>query len=267
MPAISKQTPWEIQKSVVFAVFLRELNARFGRFTLGYLWALLEPLAFVFLLSFLRGSFTAAPIGGLPAVVFFASGVLPFILFRNIVTSAISGVEANQGLFSYQRVKAADVFVARGLLELLIFLAVSALAFPVLHFSGQNFHYNSTLQTVAVLLLLLMFTAGIGLLFSVLGPMWTEAKKVIPIALRPLFFISGIFFPLSSIPPEALPYFTWNPLIHALELLRGAAFVGHTPSPAASWSYLFWCSVITLVTGLAIYRLYRIRIVTSGTIR
>lgn len=266
MSAIPKQTPWEIQKSVVFAVFIRELNARFGRFTLGYLWALLEPLFFVMVLSFMRGRFTGAPMAGLPQVVFFASGVLPFLLFRNIAISSISSVEANHGLFNYQRVKASDVFAARFLLELLIIIVVSLLIFASLPFLGQSFRHNDTLQTLAVLTLLLLFTAGIGLIFSVLGPIWVEAKKVLPMILRPLMFISGIFFPINSIPPSVRDYFLWNPILHALELLRGAAFVGHT-SHEASWSYLFWSSSLTFALGLAIYRLYRVHILTSGTIR
>ncbi|MDF3056676.1 MAG: kpsM [Rariglobus sp.] len=266
MAAISKQTSWEIQKSVVFALFLRELNARFGRFTLGYLWALLEPLFFVLVLSFVRGHFTGAPIAGLPPAVFFASGVIPFILFRNIVISAIAAVDANQGLFNYQRVKSADVFAARLLVESLSIAAVSLLIFPTLRLLKQEFAYNSVLQVLAVLVLLLMFTTGIGLIFTVLGPLWIEAKKVLPLALRPLFFISGLFFPISSIPPGVRAYFLWNPLLHGLELLRGAAFVGYR-STEASWTYLFWCSTLTFAVGLAVYRLYRIRIVSSGSSR
>lgn len=266
MTAIPKQTPWEIQKSVVFAVFIRELNARFGRFTLGYVWALLEPLFFVLVLSFVRGRFTGAPIAGLPPVVFFASGVLPFLLFRNIVTTSIGAVESNHGLFNYQRVKASDVFAARFLLELLITLIVSLVIFVALPFLNQDFRYNDTLQTLAALTLLLLFTAGIGLIFTVLGPIWVEAKKVLPMILRPLLFISGIFFPINSLPPAARDYFLWNPILHALELLRGGAFVGHS-SHEASWSYLFWSSILTFALGLTIYRLYRVHILTSGTIR
>jgi capsular polysaccharide transport system permease protein len=266
MATIVKQTPWQIQKTVVFAIFIRELQARFGKFTLGYLWALLEPLFFVVVLSFLRGRFTGAPLAGIPYVVFFASGVLPFFLFRNIAISCISAVESNQGLFNYQRVKPSDVFAARSLMELLIIVAVSLIVFPSFHLLGQKFSHNDTLLTLAAVALLLMFTSGVALIFTVLGPLWVEAKKVLPMALRPLFFVSGIFFPISSIPTAAREYFLWNPLLHGIELFRASAFDGFT-STGASWSYLFWSSLLTFTFGLAIYRLYRIRIVTSGTIR
>lgn len=266
MTAIPKQTPWEIQKSVVFAIFIRELNARFGRFTLGYLWAILEPLFYVLVLSFVRGRFTNAPIAGLPTPVFFASGVLPFILFRNIVLGSIKCVEANPGLFNYQRVKAADIFVARFMVELLSLLAVALVTFPVLQMLGVPFAYNNFLGVFGISILFLMLTAGVGLVFTVLGPLWPESRKALPLALRPFFYISGLFFPISSIPAVAHDYFLWNPLLHGIELFRVSAFSGYS-SPEASWTYLFWASALSLIFGLAVYRVFRIRIVTSGTTR
>ncbi len=40
----------EVQKSVLFALLMRELKTRFGR-NLGYAWALLEPTAPVLVLT------------------------------------------------------------------------------------------------------------------------------------------------------------------------------------------------------------------------
>jgi len=48
---VSMRTPWQIQKSVVFALFLRELKTRFGAYKFGYVWLLLEPMAHVIVLS------------------------------------------------------------------------------------------------------------------------------------------------------------------------------------------------------------------------
>ena len=96
MTTDAKQTPWEIMKSVVFAVFIRELQSRFGKFTLGYLWALLEPLFFVVVLSFIRGRFTGAPIAGLPPVVFFGTGVIPKKVIHNKDTHTKPGLKCNQ---------------------------------------------------------------------------------------------------------------------------------------------------------------------------
>ena len=264
---VPKQTPWQIQRAVVFGIFIRELENRFGRYTLGYLWAPLEPFIYVVVMSVVRGAFTSAPMAGLPVAVFFASGVLPYILFRIVPITSLSCVDSNLGLFNYQRVKPADVFVARFILENLIIISVSLLIFPLLYVLGQEFEINNPLRFFGVYALFLMFIAGLGLMFTVLGPLWVEAKKVMPLLFRPLFFISGIFFSLSSIPSSFRFAFTWNPVLHALELLRDSAFVGYDLAPEVSVRYLATAAVLSFALGICIYRLFRIKIVTSGTIK
>src|SRR5207244_4083629 len=92
-----------------------------------------------------------------------------------------------------------------------------------------------------------------------------DAKRAIPILLRPLFFISGIFFPATAVPAHFKSFIMWNPVLHALELMREAMFSDYT-SHEGSWSYLFICSSLSLLTGLTVYRYFRIKVLTSGSI-
>lgn len=264
---VRRQTPWEIQCSVVFGIFNRELANRFGRFSLGYLWAPLEPLLYIAVLSVIRMQVGEGPIAGISPVVFFASGVLPFILFQIVQITSLSCVESNLGLFNYQRVKPFDVFVARFLLEILIIVSVAILLFPALKILGQDFAFNDILYFGVVVTLFLMLVAGLGLCCTVLGPFWNEAKKILPNIIRPFFFVSGIFFPLSSIPFELREYLLWNPLLHSLELIRDSAFEGYELAPEISLNYLFWWALGSLTLGMVLYRIFRVKIVTSGTIK
>lgn len=36
---------WEVMRRLIFALFLREIRTRFGKYQLGYAWALLEPVS------------------------------------------------------------------------------------------------------------------------------------------------------------------------------------------------------------------------------
>lgn len=265
--AIARQSPWQIQRAVVFGVFIREIENRFGRYTLGYLWAPLEPLVYIAAMSLLRAKLSSGPLAGISSTVFFASGILPFILFRMIPITSLSCVEANQSLFNYQRVKPADVFIARFILESLVIICVTLIIFPVFKTIGIPYTLNDPLGFFGVTLLFLMFIAGLGLMCVVLGPYWIEAKKVMPLFIRPFFFISGIFFPLVSIPPNFRWAFDWNPVMHALELMRASAFQGYQLAPEINVHFLFFSAVISFSMGLAIYRMFRVKIVTSGTIK
>ena len=263
---IPKQSPWQIQRAVVFAVFVRELRTRFGQFQLGYLWAILEPLSMILILSSVRVIFGRSDIAGLAFPVFFASGIITYLLFNHIILSALSTVEGNLSLFNYQRVKPFDIVFARSLLELLISIGTALVIFPGMYWLGFSFHWNDTLQLAAVLACLYAMSFGIGLMLCVLGPMWQEAKKVIPVVIRPFFFISGIFFSVGTIPEAVRPLALINPLLHFTELVRGAMFQ-EFDAQGASLAYVFCWSVGCLLVGLWIYRVNRVKIVTSGTIR
>lgn len=266
MATITKQSPWEIQKAVIFSVFVRELNTRFGRYQLSYLWAILEPLALVLVLSAVRMVFGRSDIAGLPFPVFFASGIIGYLLFNRIANTSLGAIEANLGLFNYQRVKPADVFTARALLELIIALGTAAILFPGLYWAGFTFTWNDTLMVIAVVLCLFAFSAGVGLVLCILGPLWQESKKVVPVAIRPLFFVSGVFFPANALPEGLREYALINPLLHSLELLREAMFLDYQ-SHEGSLFYLFCWALGSLLFGLCVYRLYRVKVVTSGSIR
>ncbi len=264
--AIAKQSPWQIQKAVVFALIVRELNARFGRFRLGYAWAILEPLALITILSCIRLAIGRSDLAGLPYPVFFASGIMPFLLFQHIVQTCLMSVEANQSLFNYQRVKPSDTVVSRVIIETVITLASGALIFTSMYLAGLVFTWNNTLEFLAAASLCVLFASGLGLGLSVIGPLWQESKKIVPVIIRPFFFISGIFFAAGDIPEPYRSYLLWNPLLHVTELIRSSMFAEYQ-EPQGSFSFLGICTLVSLTLGLMIYRSLHLRVQTSGNIR
>jgi capsular polysaccharide transport system permease protein len=266
MTTIRQQTPWEIQRTVLFSLFVRELWARFGRLRLGYLWAILEPLAMVAAFSGIKILFGSKPIEGVPYPLFFTAGIVGYLLFQHISLLALSAVESNMGLFNYRHIKPADAVLSRAMVETGIYLGTSLVIYPALVALGFHFAWNDTLLFLGALGGLVVFSLGIGFMFCVLGPLWQESKKVVPVLIRPLFFLSGVFFSAASLPEGLKQWALYNPLLHALELMRRGMFREYE-SMEGSLLYLWVCALLSLYLGLAVYRVFRIRIVTSGFIK
>lgn len=260
---IPHQTPWQIQRSVIFACFIRDINARFGRLQFGYFWALAEPIMYILVSSLIRGRFTGAPHAGLPTMVFFTSGVLPFLLFRNIVNGSVGVIEANMSLFNYQRVKPIDVFIARILVELMMKVAIAAILFTGFYIAGIKVTFNSILMSFAALGTLLLLAFGLGLIALMIGPLWHDSKKVVHAINRPMMFVSGVFFAANAVPSHLRSWALYNPLVHMFELLRGALFADYT-SHEGSWTYLLAWTVGALLVGLVVYRILHVKVITSG---
>ncbi|MBN4841725.1 kpsM protein, partial [Citrobacter braakii] len=80
-----KRSPWEVQRSVVFALFIRELKTRFGGRWIGAFWVLLEPLAHVLMLLMIFGFVQHRVLAGVEYSVFLLVGLVPFFMFKNLV--------------------------------------------------------------------------------------------------------------------------------------------------------------------------------------
>jgi capsular polysaccharide transport system permease protein len=248
---------------VVLALFVRELKTHFGRFRLGYLWALLEPAAGVAVLAFIWSSFFVKDFGGVPIVPFLATGMVPFLFFTKAITGGLNSINANMGLFNYRQVRPFDTLVTRLILEGMIYLGVYCV-FIIFCWWVLDIDMwpDNLLLLVVVSVLLFAFVAGLAMAASVAGKLFPEAAKLIPMMMRPFFFISGVIFPLFMLPDEYKAYLLWNPLLHAIELSH-VAFFASFESPFVSLEYLFLSAVVSLAFGLTCLRASRQRLIST----
>lgn len=249
----------EVLRDVVFALFIREIKTRFGIYRLGLLWAIMEPMVFVLLMSTIRSIRSSEGLFGgethtIPVPLFFMLGYIPFQLFSKLLTQSAAAINANKGLFHYRQVRPIDALLSRTLLEVLISSSVLLL----LMFTFWWFGFNSTvavpLKFLAAFFLLTLLGSGIGMILCVGQLRFPELSKLIPLLIRPLFFISGLFFSLNDIPTQYHHYLLWNPILHAIELMRSACYPTYT-ADSVSLGYLGVLALVAIFFGLAMYRL------------
>ncbi|HFP1639872.1 TPA: ABC transporter permease [Escherichia coli] len=257
-----KRSGFEVQKVTVEALFLREIRTRFGKFRLGYLWAILEPAAHLLVLLGIFGYIMHRTMPGISFPVFLLNGLIPFFIFNSISNRSVEAIDANQGLFNYRPVNPMDTIIARTLLETLIYIIVYVLLMLIVWMSGEYFEIISLLQLVLVWTLLIIISCSVGLIFMVVGKTFPEMQKILPIFLKPLYFISCIMFPLHSIPQQYWTYLLWNPLVHVVELSREAVMPGYI-SEGVSLNYMAMFTLVTLFIGLALYRTREEAMLTS----
>ncbi|ALR75346.1 ABC transporter permease [[Enterobacter] lignolyticus] len=242
----------EVQRAVIKALFMREIKTRFGKYRLGYLWAVLEPAAHLMVMIGIFGYVMHRTMPDISFPVFLINGIIPFFIFSNITNRCINAIEANQGLFNYRPVKPIDTVIARASLETIIYVIVYLILMSVLGVLGERFAFHNILTLASAWFLLVLFSCGIGLVFMVVSNAFPETEKFLPIATKPLYFISAIMFPLHSVPKEYWHYLTWNPLVHVVELSREAVVDGYI-SEGISLDYLLTSTLFVFFFGLMAY--------------
>ncbi len=262
---VLNQTPrssFQVLRDVTFGLLIRELKTRFGSYRLGYAWALIDPLLMISLFSVVFGMRSQNGFGGVPVQVFITAGYLPFMFFNKVVNQLKSAVNANMGLFCYRQVTPFATFIARFILEAIIGLVVGCVLVLGLLWFGFNAVPSDPLQVIIIYLLLMIFSFSLGMVFCIAGSLFKEADKFLSLIMMPLMFVSCVMFPLSTIPTQYQHWFLWNPLVHAVELVRCGWIAGYS-SPNVSWMYLSGVTLVVLTFAMSCYRLSHRRLIAS----
>ena len=127
---------WTVQKRIWGAVFMREIQIRWGRRNLGFAWLFAEPLVFAFpvllMWSMMRSPFEH----GLPLMPFIWSGYLPLLLFRHTSSRAMYVIRSNAAMLYHRSVTPLDLVISRCGLELIGAMAATAFSFLILYTLG-----------------------------------------------------------------------------------------------------------------------------------
>ncbi|WP_228720291.1 ABC transporter permease [Acinetobacter portensis] len=263
LPRLKPRSSTRVMSASIRALFLRELQTRFGQYRLGYLWVFLEPLFTIGVMVFLFGAIMQRILPGIDYVVFLINGIIPFFMFRTGVTQAMSAVRSNQGLFSYKPVRPIDAMLARNILELLLkFIAYISFSFSFLWF-GYDINFSEIPELLAYWVILFVFMVAFSLIFMVLTDFSKEIEKFFSVLFLILYLLSGVLYSIHIIAPQYREYLLWNPLIHVFELMRHAVAPTYDLVPGINIGYVICWVIVTLFIGLLLYKRFEKRMMRS----
>lgn len=261
---MQKRTPFKITRAVVFALVLREMRGRIGANRLGLIWVLFEPLAHVVALVAVFSAIRGRSIPGLDYPVFLLTGIIPFLLFKSVTLRIMDGVNANRALFAYRQIKPLDAFVARAIAEFSLQACVYVLIMGTLGlWFGHDVIPHRPLEWLYTLGVGLAFSFGLGLIFCVIAESMPEARTFVRLLFMPMYFMSGVIFPLAMLPAHLLPYILWLPYAHLVEYLRMSALPAYPHTFGISMTYPLVAAIVVMFVGMWLYRIRRLKLVAA----
>lgn len=245
-----------LQAAIVQALLLREMQTRFGRNQLGFLWLFIEPLLLAgAIATFKWVTEIGQTIPGVSIFVFTLVGYLPYFTFRAIVGRAPGTLKSNMTLLYHARIKLIDVVLARHLLEMgAVFTVMTFLALGVMIWADMVPAGIPVL--VLALALLFLFSNGLGLIAAAASAVSLIAERLI----QPMVYLSlpfsGALLALHQIDPAFREMLLWNPQANLHEMIRHGFFGDALPSYFSIPYVLFWVGALNLI-GLAALRAVR----------
>ena len=243
-----------IQINVLRALIYREFISRASLVKFGYIGILLEPLGvmaiFLSIFALIRRRGGSEELG---VLLFLISGIVIYTLFNAIAIRSMNSMDANSSLFFYRQVKPIDTIFSRTIVEIVIYSVVFIILVTIAFLIRESFFISDFALLIVSFISIAITSMGVGIFLMIARFRYEWVKSVVQFLMRPLWFLSGVFFSLNDIPQNFRPYISWNPILQSIELTRHSFANSYPLSEAISLTYLIQCSLIVLTISLWLY--------------
>lgn len=237
---------------VTAALIIRETSARYGNKAGGYVWAILDPLAHVLMMTYLFNVIARTPLLGTDFALFFATGYLPFSGYQGMSSYVSGAIKANKNLFSYPIVAPIDAVFSRYILQLLTSVLVTIIVFAICTSEPSHLRSINMGVVVASFVTATLLGLGIGIMNIPLFNDYPLYEKIFGLINRPMFLISGVFFLPDSMPRPIQEFILWNPLVHVIMWFRSGIYPEYKAF-GLDLNYLTLVTAIIVLIGLTLF--------------
>ncbi|MEK9570585.1 MAG: ABC transporter permease [Paracoccaceae bacterium] len=237
---------------LIMSLLKNELSRSETRSIGGFVWIILTPLGGILFLAFIfqAGLKIRTPGVGDSWMLFFATGLVPFTIYKDAMNRVSRSLAFNKGLLEYPPLTYIHAIVARALFSFLLSCALAVFTFTLI-INLENLNVSISLPMI-VLSILTAFSIGLsfGLVnccLSLYGT-WRNLWKVLT---RPLFLLSCIFYTYAAVPEVGKSIIWYNPIIHAVGFMR-QGFYNVYDGYYLSLGYVLILSLIITCTSLIV---------------
>ncbi len=236
-------------RDLLWILAKRDIQVRYKQTALGAIWALLQPLVTMGVMSLVLGRFLGAAqmVGDIPYPLFLLAGLLPWMFFAASVTAASTSLVGNAAMVQkvyFPRLIVPLAALGAPMIDALV--AFGALVLMVVVYQSPTNIEVLLLPLIALTLLLI--AAGIGIALAALTVSYRDFRFVVPFALQVWFFITPVILPARVVPTQWRWLLNLNPLAGVISAFRAAAL--GTGIDYAAWGVSVVAGLLLLAAGL-----------------
>jgi len=233
-----------------------KVTASLGSTRLGVVWQVLTPLINAGVYYVIFGLLIKTGSGRIENfVAYLCAGVFIFGFTQSVVQAGAQAITGNMGLIRALHFPRASLPIAIALVEVRNMVASIVVLLSIMLLTGEPLTFQ-WLMIFPVLLLQIIFNAGLALFVSRLGAKVHDIRQLIPYIMRIWMYGSAILYPVSFFAERVhgwqLAVVEANPLLIFIELTRHSLMEGITLAgpPGRLWiEAVIW----TLLVGIGGY--------------
>jgi len=258
--AVTNRSSLAVTFAVIRALVLREAVNRLFVTRTAWAWVFCEPLLHMLYLTALYSTVRVRKVGEIDTPIWVMVGLIGYFLFRKTGDQTAKAATENSALFAYRQVKPIDTLIARALLEAFNAIITMILAFVVFALANHPLLIEDPLEFMLALVGMWLLGMGYGLLTSSVFELVDELRLVMRVLMKPMYLVSGVILPMTSLPTEWRQVLMWNPVAQGLELARMAISSNYHPAPETDAAYFFKFILCMIALGLYLHRRFASKI-------
>ena len=239
-------------RDLVFAWTIRTLRGRYQQSALGWLWAVVQPVATVAIFAIVFTRIVPVDTGGVPYILFSYTAVVPWTLLATSLTDMAMSLVQNMNLvgkiyFPREALPIAAL-LARiadfGISFVLLVILVMIYGIPVLPLG--------LLFLPLIFLIQLALILGLGIGSAALNVFYRDVDPFLKLIIQIWFYASPILYPLSLVPVKWQWLYFLNPMSGIIAAYRDVLIYNRLPG-----DYLLPAAVVSLVIFAAGYWFFK----------
>jgi lipopolysaccharide transport system permease protein len=214
-------------RELFWSLSFRDFKVRYAQTSIGFLWAVLQPITYLVVLNVVFGKFAKVETFGIPHILFSTSGLICWTYFAYVMTNSGNSIIMSQAMIKKIYFPRIIVPVSKAIVGL-IDLGIVALILVVLIIWFQ-IPISSKVLLVPIFIFVNMLGAlGVGMWISALTVRYRDFQYIVPFMVQIGLYLSPVAFPseyASQYLPKALEtlYFL-NPVVGVIDGIRWSLF-------------------------------------------
>ena len=243
---------------LIIDLSINDFKYKFLGSYLGVGWAVLRPLIFIMVIWFIfSAGFKKTQIENeIPFILYLLTGYIPWIFFSDAVSGGLNSITSNRFLAKKVNfvigilpiVKIVSAFYLH-VIFILIMIGVFLLYgyYPTLYWIQLPFY----------ILYLSMLAAGLGWLTSSIRVFTKDISELVGVILQIGFWVSPIFWSLSSIPEKYVWILKLNPMVYVIEGYRNTFINKVWFWESNEHALYFFILIVILTLGIVVFKRLR----------
>lgn len=241
-------------KDLFFTLSWRDFRVRYAQTTIGLLWAVLQPVVTLFILSLVFGRFVGVKTT-VPHLLFTVAGMSLWTYFSYVLTNSGNSIIMNQGMVKKIYFPRLIIPLSKAMVGLIDFGIALLILIGLMIYYGVAPTHNAWMAPL-FLLVGMIAALGAGIWLSALTVRYRDFQHVVPFIVQIGLYVTPIAYPAEfateQLPEWAAALYYLNPMAGVVQGFRWSLFGGVPPGG------VFWISLamvlVLFISGLFYFR-------------